>query len=511
MSRHKPYALTKSSFMSGRQCKKRLYLEVQQRGLATPPNALTQAAFELGRRVGRYAHDLYPGGTLVDVPPAQPYEALRHTRSVMEDTTAPAIFEGAFLFENVFVRADILVRQADDRWLLAECKAAAKVKSEHLWDLALQAHVLRGMGVKLAAMGLVHLDSSYVYDGRDYQVERLLRLVEMTHKVDTMARAVNQKIKEMKRVLDRKKAPIVEPGPHCHTPYPCPYWAHCTSMKPARWIGFLPDGTRQIPRLVTRGVETFDEIPFECFLTEIQEYARREAELVGKSLQVSLAHIQFPLHHLHMEAGFPGLPLYKGMRPYQPFPFLWTNLVTEQSGESRVEEWLSLKRQDSRQACAETLLHSLGDQGTIVVYSDAASNLIEELAKSLPEQREALRSLRRRIVDLRHLIRKGYYHPQMPSAVYQRDHFATCASIHMLGGFVPGSEAQGSFTVEEGWAFREYLKSIEGPDGMREPSALRADLIATSRRLVGMLRDLRLYLEGRIRARQRVQSRESAA
>ena len=76
---------------------------------------------------------------------------------------------------------------------------------------------------------------------------------------------------------------------------------------------------------------------------------------------------------------------------------------------------------------------------------------------------------------------------------------------------MPGSEAQGSFTVEEGWAFREYLKSIEGPDGMREPSALRADLLATSRRLVGMLRDLRLYLEGRIRARQRVQSRESAA
>ena len=44
-----------------------------------------------------------------------------------------------------------------------------------------------------------------------------------------MARAVNQKIKEMKRVLDRKKAPIVEPGPHCHTPYPCPYWAHCAA------------------------------------------------------------------------------------------------------------------------------------------------------------------------------------------------------------------------------------------------------------------------------------------
>lgn len=497
--------------MSGRQCKKRLYLEVRQQGIATPPNALTQAAFDLGRRVGRYAHDLYPGGTLIDVPPAQPDEALRRTRFVMEETTAPAIFEGAFLFEDVFVRADILVRQEDQRWLLAECKATTRVKPEHLWDLALQAHVLRGMGVKLSATGLVHLDSSYIYDGREHQVGGLLRLVEMTPQVDTVAREVNQAIKEMKGVLAEKDVPIVEPGPHCHAPYSCPYWAHCTSMKPTRWIGFLPDATRQIPKLVARGIETIDEIPWAFSLTKIQAYARYKWELVGDALQVMLEHIQFPLHHLHMEAGFPGIPLFKGMRPYQPFPFLWTNLVAEQSGESRLEEWLSVKRHDSRRACAEALLRSLGEQGTIIVYSDAAIHLIEDLAKSLPEQREALRSLNRRIVDLRYVIRKGYYHPQIPPAVYQRDQFATCASIHIVGGFVLSLEGQSSFTVEEGWAFREYLKAIEGLDGVKDPSSLRADLLATSRGLAGMLRDLRVYLERRVLDRRSVESRMSAA
>lgn len=502
MSRKGLYTLTKSNYTSGRQCVKRLYLEVYRRDLATPSDAGTQAVFDWGHRVGRCAHGLYPGGVLIDVPPSEPREALHRTRVAMEETAAPAVFEGAFLFEDVFVRADVMVRQQDGDWLLAECKASTKMKPEHVWDLAVQAHVVSGTGVRLAGTRLVHLNPSFVHPGNVIQARRLLHLVEVTDKVTALGCDVIRQIKDMKRVLAKPDIPVVEPGPHCQTPYPCPYWAHCTQAKPARWVGFLPDGNRQIAQLVGRGIQTMDEIPPEFFLTTIQRSAKYEREWVGESLHSVLREIHFPIHHLHLEAGSPGIPLYRGMRPYDAFPFQWTNLIEEEHGATRVKEWLSLRRQDSRKAWAESLLCSLGEQGTIVVYSNGIPQLLENLAKTLPAQREALRSLRGRLLDLRHLIRKGYYHPQLHPSVYQRESFETPSSIHAVARILPNFKGSALLDGEEGWAFRQYLKACDPVHEKMESDSLRADLLVTSRRLAEMLRDLRLYLETRVREKR---------
>ena len=157
--------LSKSKFLSGLQCHKRLYLEITQPELAEPPDPSTQALLAMGTEIGRLAQQRFPGGVQV-APALRPRDAaIALTATLLQDPHVPAIFEGAFEHEGVFVRVDILerARNVEDHrsaWRLIEVKSSTRVKDVHLNDLAIQRHVLLGAGVDIAGTGLRHIDTS---------------------------------------------------------------------------------------------------------------------------------------------------------------------------------------------------------------------------------------------------------------------------------------------------------------------------------------------------------------
>jgi hypothetical protein len=53
--------LSKSRYLSGLQCTKRLWIEARQRELLPPPDDATQAIFDQGHEVGELAKELFPG------------------------------------------------------------------------------------------------------------------------------------------------------------------------------------------------------------------------------------------------------------------------------------------------------------------------------------------------------------------------------------------------------------------------------------------------------------------
>ena len=57
--------LSKSRFMAGLQCHKRLYLETYRPQLTGPADESGSATFERGHAVGALARNRYPGGTLI--------------------------------------------------------------------------------------------------------------------------------------------------------------------------------------------------------------------------------------------------------------------------------------------------------------------------------------------------------------------------------------------------------------------------------------------------------------
>jgi hypothetical protein len=108
-------ALSKTRFMAGLQCLKRLYLECYDRALAAPIDAFSRAVLEAGQAVGAVARQRFPGGVLID-PHLEQDRADEKTRAALEDRTVPAIYEAALCHKGVRIRADVLVRQRGGRF-----------------------------------------------------------------------------------------------------------------------------------------------------------------------------------------------------------------------------------------------------------------------------------------------------------------------------------------------------------------------------------------------------------
>ena len=133
--------LSKSKFLSGLQCYKRLYMEIHAPELATQPDAATKAILDMGTEIGELARQRLSGGVLVDINHRHAAEALKRTQELVNDPHVPAIFEGAFIYEQVLIRVDLLERvsSAEDgtvSWRLIEVKSSTRVKEVHIDDLA---------------------------------------------------------------------------------------------------------------------------------------------------------------------------------------------------------------------------------------------------------------------------------------------------------------------------------------------------------------------------------------
>lgn len=89
---HKPtQAISKSKFVAGCQCLKRLYWQVHEPELAVEPDAAAVAIMEQGREVGQLARQLFAGG--VEVSSRDPEQAIRITRELIANPEVPAIFD----------------------------------------------------------------------------------------------------------------------------------------------------------------------------------------------------------------------------------------------------------------------------------------------------------------------------------------------------------------------------------------------------------------------------------
>jgi hypothetical protein len=147
--------ISKSRYMAGVQCLKRLYFQVHQPELAAEPDAAAVAIMEQGREVGRLARQLFAGG--VEVRAGDPEQAIRITRELIANPEVPAIFEAAFENGGVLVRVDILQRRRDNRWRLIEVKSTTDLKEEHLDDVGIQFRVVSRSGLDVVSSCLMHL------------------------------------------------------------------------------------------------------------------------------------------------------------------------------------------------------------------------------------------------------------------------------------------------------------------------------------------------------------------
>jgi predicted RecB family nuclease len=409
-------SISKSRFMAGMQCLKRLYLLVHQPEFGRGKTGADFALMDQGRQVGKLAQRLFPGG--IEVSTGDHDEAIRITRELIANPDVPAIFEAGLEFDGVFVRVDILHRRKDGRWRLIEVKSSASMKDEHVEDVAIQYRVVSKCGVNVASCYLATVNRQYVFPGGGIDPWRFFRIRNLTRKVLTLQPKLTFQLRSEFRVLAMPAAPDIPTGKHCVQPVVCEFYDHCNSPRPDEHIGYLPYiHANAVEELEEMGVDSIRDIPDDFELTEIQ---RRAATCVqtgepwfdGEGLNQQFEKLEYPIYFLDFETVNWAIPRFAGMRAYDQLPFQWSVHVQRRPGaEPDHHEFLSEDRSDPRLRFISSLSDVLDERGSILVYSSFESQRLADLAAWLPEFREWINAIQDRLFDLLSIVREYTYHP----------------------------------------------------------------------------------------------------
>jgi predicted RecB family nuclease len=411
-----PATISKSQFMSGVQCLKRLYWQVHEPELRGVPDASAVAIMEQGREVGKLARQLFVGG--VEVPFGDPEQAIRRTRELIASPEVPAIFEAAFENGGVFVRVDILHRRRDNRWRLIEVKSTAVLKEQHLDDVAIQHRVVSRCGLDLASSCLAHVNRNYVYQGDSIDVWRFFRIKNLTRRVEQLLPKLTFQLRSELRVLVMANPPEIPTGPHCTDPITCEFFDRCNLPRSNDHIGYLPRlHASAAEELEEMGVESILDIPDNFHLSEKQRIACTSVQTgepwFSTELGKELDSLHYPLYFMDFESVNPAIPRFRGMSPYNQILFQWSlHVQREPNAEPEHFEFLALDRNDPRREFISSLCAALGDHGSIVVYNQQfESQRLWELGVWLPEFAEQIKAIQRRLWDLLPVVRDRVYHP----------------------------------------------------------------------------------------------------
>lgn len=468
------HLLSKSTFMGGVQCLKKLYLNKYHRELKAEITQQQQAIFSAGTNIGELAQQLFPGG--VDHSPENYWNfgpSIEATKASIANGDK-VIYEAAFQHEQVLVALDILVLK-EDGWHAYEVKGSTSAKEVFVMDAALQYWVISNAGVELQSISIVHLNNQYVRQG-ELDVQQLFTIADVTEEVLELQDGIKEQITLEKETLAGGTVPDVPIGPHCTSPYSCDFMEHCWKHVPEKSVLDLTRGGFKSWSLFEQGIKRLVDIPIDDELSDAQRF-QVEGERDGTvhidvpMIKVFLDELKYPLCFLDFETIMPGVPIYNGTHAYQQLVFQYSlHIQKERGGEVQHLEVLAKTDDiDFREHLAKRLLNDLDESGDIVVYNQGfEAGRLKELARDLPKYEARISTLLERLVDLMlPFQKKYYYHPAMQGSYSIK---------YVLPALVPELRYQDLEIQEGGTASLTFLQMVQG--------SFKGDVAATRQALI---------------------------
>jgi hypothetical protein len=406
--------LSKTRFVKGCQCHKRLWLETfEPDAPELVPDAGLQAIFDSGTNVGELARAQFSGGVLVDLDPLDPARE-RRTRELIA-TGAPAIFEATFIADRTYVAVDVLLAK-ESGFTLIEVKSTLRVKDEHVLDAAVQTHVARRAGIDVRRVEVMCLNPGYVHPGP----AALFLRTDVTERVEQLLPTIPETIAEQLGVL-AAPMPDVAIGPHCETPRTCPFQGRCWPQE--------ADSVLRIPgldwgerfRLFDGGMRLLRDLPADQRLNALQGRHRRALEsgtlVVEPGLREALARFQGRLGFLDFETIAPAVPVWDGTRPREAIAAQFSYHEGPVGGPYTHAEFLAEGPGDPRAALAARLVELTRDAEKVVMYSSYERRCIRDLARAVPALSADLLTLDAKLVDLLPVVKRFVYHPDFDGSI----------------------------------------------------------------------------------------------
>ena len=413
------FKLSRSTYLMGSQCPKRLWLNRKRPELIPDKAATMKMVFDRGKEIGLLARALFPGGKDAAIDhPALYVEAINKTYEWIDGGEA-IIYEAAFSHDEVMTAVDILLR-SENKWYAYEVNGSSSVKDHHLTDTAFQYNVITNAGLELEDIFIIHLDKKYVRQG-PLDSKALFKIVSVKQEVLKLQPTVAENIKEFKDILHQPVAPMKDIGIHCSQPHDCEFRDHCWDHIPAVSVFDLTKlkASKKFD-LYYEGILEFHQLPSGYTLTyaqDLQIKAHLENYIHSEPQKIKdwLLQLSYPLYFMDFETFNPPLPMYNGSRPFQHIPFQFSvHVQNEQGGPLTHFEFLGSPETDPRPDFMKQLVAATQGEGTILVYSSFEMSRLRELKDDLPEWTPHINAITNRIVDLMMpFVNKWHYHAAM--------------------------------------------------------------------------------------------------
>jgi len=499
--------LTQNELMHWRACPRRFWLR-QHQAMAGGAREAATAPLTDGSTDHLVVHNAwpdqalrasYPQALIVD-PPTSPDEwatAIMQTRASLDDglLAGDAHQQGRAILGACFasndgaqVRVDVIAAGEHGLKLL-KVRYATVGDDADIDAVALWAHVAARCGLRVQSVGLLLVDTDFIYPGHGCYAG-LFREVDLSPVLGS--RPVPAWLVAMRACERSPDEPVSTPDAPCTLHGGCAFMSHC-GVSPSEPRNALPASLDVVGRDLAATLREEGHVDLMSVPQQRLPDARRRRALravqsgqaeLDPTVALVLKRHGYPRYTLRFDTIGFATPIWPGTRPYQILPFQWVCDVEPEPGQVQRHAFLADKDGDPRRAFAQSLLEVLGceelSSGPIFAYNAGFErNRLRELASLFADLAFALDSLQPRIVDLFQLGRAHYYHPRMcGSWSFKSVCRAIAPDIDTQGFAWQGiTQPQVAFAVsqQEGLPAAERLALREAlvAHGQRETEALR--------------------------------------
>lgn len=419
--------ISKSSFLAGIQCSKLLWMKFNEKEAFPEVSETLQAIFEQGHEVGALAKLVYPGGIEVAEGRCDYAFVLEETAKVLRLAECKPLYEAAIAHEGGYARIDILNPSGGgpDAWEIIEVKSGTKVKDENLIDVAFQKFLCEGAGLKISGCFLMHVNSEYVRENEEIELEKLLVAENVDARIAAVAAELDipGTLRRLRELAAQDACPEVEVGPHCTAPYECDLIGRCWAFLPRHPVTSLcRDSKGRRWEYLEAGILGLADIPEDDVAGlgpkhRIQRETARsgEAHVDRPAIAAFLETLKHPVAYFDLESFQRAVPPFLGMRPYRQIPFQFSVHVQAAPGaDLEHHEFLAeANPSDPRKALMEASREAIPERGSIVAYNAAfEKSALGACAAAYPEFQPWVEAVLPRFVDLlAPFNRFDYYHP----------------------------------------------------------------------------------------------------
>lgn len=411
------HLLSKTSFLKAVQCQKAFFLYKKYYHLKDPLPPEKRAVFNRGHKVGALAQQLFPGG--VDVSPGHVFkfaDSVERTRELIA-AGEKVIYEAAFIFDDTLVAIDILVKR-DDKWYAYEVKSSLKISQAYVMDAALQYYIISNC-IPLEDISIVNLDEKYVLEDA-LDIHKLFKITSVKKDAGRNVEFMKHHIQQARTIFYRNELPQVAIGAQCFTPYACDFMGTCWKNTSTNNVFELSGvSKKQAGEWLLKGFVHINEVPDEELTGNVKKYVHsfRTNEEIADTPKIRefLKKITYPIAFLDMEFYTPAVPKYKGKKPFELTPFLFSWLQVNRKGEPAAEDHF-FHEEDSNpeQLFLEHLIGLAEKVARILVFDTGQETAaLNSIVKHHPQYKKSVEQIKKKFVDLADIFtHMWYYHPQ---------------------------------------------------------------------------------------------------